>query len=568
MVYRPFRHIGRFGLAACAVSLGVASLSAQTAPNTAPVGPNPSRVDVFLGYSYFGAHGQVKPAGINYSSINVGGIGSVAYYFNKYVGAEVVLVAHPGGPDPTTPNTNIGVKNNDGLYTASGGLIVRAPMQNFTLFAHGLAGAARLAGPNSDLPATFEHEPYQNGPALTAGGGMDYAVPYFNNLFGIRLFEADYRFIHENYGPSTTVPTGGTLGGRANLSGIDLSGGLLMHFGHIIPPPPVTFTCSVAPASGFPGDPITVTGTALNLNPKKTAAYTFTSTGGTVTGTGPVANVDTKDLAAGTYTVKGHVSEGSKPGMMADCSVDFQVMPFAPPTIGCSANPSTVNPGDSSTITSNGVSPQNRPLTYSYSTSAGTISGNTNTATLSTTGAAPGTITVTCNVVDDKGQTASQMTTVTVVAKDVPAPKVTTTSLCSISFDRDMKRPARVDNEGKACLDDLALNLQRSTDAKLYVVGNSASGEKMGPKLAAERAVNTKDYLVKEKGIDASRIMVFTGTQDAKTVADILVPAGADTSSMSNTPVDESKIMAQPRSMSAAPMHKKHRHHHAASTTN
>ena len=38
MVYRPFRTIGRFVLAACAVSLGVASLGAQTAPSTtAPV---------------------------------------------------------------------------------------------------------------------------------------------------------------------------------------------------------------------------------------------------------------------------------------------------------------------------------------------------------------------------------------------------------------------------------------------------------------------------------------------------------------------------------------------------
>src|SRR3978361_576017 len=141
MVYRPLRHIGRFGLAACAVSLGVASLSAQTAPSTtAPVGPNPSRVDIFLGYSYFGAHGQVKPAGINYSSINEGAIGSAAYYFNKYVGAEINLVAHPDG-------------SNDGLYSSSGGMIVRAPMQNFTVFAHGLVGGARLGGPNSEAPA-------------------------------------------------------------------------------------------------------------------------------------------------------------------------------------------------------------------------------------------------------------------------------------------------------------------------------------------------------------------------------------------------------------------------------
>ncbi len=43
MVYRPFRNTRRFVLAACAVGLGVASLSAQTAGTAAPVGPNPSR---------------------------------------------------------------------------------------------------------------------------------------------------------------------------------------------------------------------------------------------------------------------------------------------------------------------------------------------------------------------------------------------------------------------------------------------------------------------------------------------------------------------------------------------
>ena len=544
MVYRPLRHIGRFGLAACAVSLGVASLSAQTAPSTtAPLGPNPSRVDIFTGYSYFGAHGQVKPAGISYSSIDEGAIGSAAYYFNKYVGAEINLVAHPDG-------------RNDGLYTSGGGIIFRAPMQNFTLFAHGLAGAAKLGGPNSPGPLGY-HEPYRYGPALTAGGGMDYDLPFLNNRFSLRLFEADYRYIHADFGPSVPPPTFGVLGGRANLSGIDLSTGIVTHFGHIIPPPPVTYSCVVAPATAYPGDPLTVTGTALNLNPKKTPTYTWNSTGGTITGSSNTANIDTKDAAPGTYTVKGHVSEGNKPGQMADCSTDFTVKQFEPPTITCAANPSTLSPGDSSTITSTGVSPQNRPLTYSYSASTGTISGTTNTATLATTGAAPGPITVTCNVVDDKGQTATTTTTVTVSAPPEPV-KATTTALCSINFGRDTKRPARVDNEAKACLDDLALNLQRSTDAKLAVVGNSGANEKNGPKLAAERAVNTKDYLVKEKGIDASRIMVYTGTQDGMTVNDTLVPAGADTTSLGGTPVDESAVMAKSRT---APAHKGKKHH-------
>ena len=256
------------------------------------------------------------------------------------------------------------------------------------------------------------------------------------------------------------------------------------------------------------------------------------------------------------------MSEGNKPGQMADCSADFTVKAFEPPTIGCSANPSTVNPGDSSTITANGVSPQNRPLTYSYSATAGTVSGTTGTATLSTAGAAPGPITVTCNVVDDKGQTASQTTTVTVIAPAATvAPKPTSTSLCSISFARDTRRPTRVNNEGKACLDDLALNLQRSTDAKLYLTGNETSTEstparhskKKPADLAAERAVNTKDYLVKEKGLDASRIVVQTGTAGDQTVTTTLVPAGAD--APTGTSVDESAVVAQPRTAAATKRH-------------
>jgi outer membrane protein OmpA-like peptidoglycan-associated protein len=540
MVYRPFRSLGRFALAACVVSLGVASLGAQTAP--APIlGPNPSRVDVFTGYSYFGAHGQIKPGYINYSSVNYGAIGSVAYYFNKYVGAEVNFVAHPNG-------------NNDDIYTSSIGPIFRAPMQNYTLFAHGMVGGARMGGPNSENPQY--HEPYQWGPALTAGGGMDYDLPFFDHRFSLRLFQADYRYIHEDYGPYVGIPTGGTLGGRANLSGVDLSTGIVTHFGHIIPPPPVTYACVAAPTVIFPGDPLTVTGTATNLNPKKTATYTWTSDGGTVSGTSNVANVDTKTLSAGTYTVKGHVTEGNKAGEMADCSAQFTVKAFEPPTIGCSANPSSVNLGGSSTITANGLSPQNRPLTYSYSSTAGSVSGSTSTATLTTTGVAPGTITVTCNVVDDKGQTASQMTTVTVIAPPAPV-KILTQSLCSVAFDRDKKRPTRVDNEAKACLDDVALNLQRTPDAKLALVGNSATEKVKDPaKRAAERAVNTKAYLVTEKGIDAGRISVYTGTQDANTVTTTLIPTGATLDSTGTTVVDETAVMAQPRKAVA----KKHHH--------
>ena len=133
MVIRPLRTISRFLLAASAVGLGVGSMNAQAPSTAAPGGINPSRIDVFLGYSYFGAHGQLKPQGISYSSINEGGMGSVAYYMNKYVGGEVVGSIHPDG-------------KNDGFYSISGGPIFRAPMQNFTLFGHGLVGGGNLGG--------------------------------------------------------------------------------------------------------------------------------------------------------------------------------------------------------------------------------------------------------------------------------------------------------------------------------------------------------------------------------------------------------------------------------------
>ncbi|HVJ07515.1 MAG TPA: hypothetical protein VM554_03975 [Acidisarcina sp.] len=482
---------------------------------------------------------------VKYSSIDLGAIGSVAYYFNRFIGIQGEFGAHPDG-------------RNDGIYTAQGGLIGRYPNAStgVTPFVHALAGGARIGGPL--------HEPYTWGPALTVGGGMDYDTPLFNHHLGLRLFQADYEYMHANFGPQAPVAPHYIFGGRANINAARLSTGLLYHFGNIVPPPPVTYSCAVSPNSVFPGDPATVTGTAANLNPKKTAKYSWTATGVKVTGDTATGNIDTAGVAPGTYTIKGNVSEGVKAGQFADCSTDLTVKQFEPPTVSCSANPSTIKPGDSSTITAQGVSPQNRTLTYSYTTSAGQISGAGNTATLTTTGAPAGAITVTCNVVDDKGQTASSTTNVNVEAPP-PPPVAKTQTLCSINFDRDKKRPARVDNEAKACLDDVALNLQRQSDATAVLVGNKATeaAPKKGKKrvkvsdLAAQRAVNTKNYLVTEKGIDPSRISVQTGTQDANQVQNYLVPAGATFSNdvQGTTPLDESTVKAQTRT---AVKHKTH----------
>ena len=65
-------------------------------------------------------------------------IASGAYYANRYLGGEAIFTDHPSGV-------------NDGLSGISVGPIVRLPMDDFTLFGHGLMGTARLGGPNTTI---------------------------------------------------------------------------------------------------------------------------------------------------------------------------------------------------------------------------------------------------------------------------------------------------------------------------------------------------------------------------------------------------------------------------------
>ncbi len=535
------------GLAASLAGVAAVAQTQTAAKGTDQKGP--SRWDIFAGYSYLAPHGTVsvlQPNGQTedfvYHAVNAGAIGSVAYYFNRYLGLQAEIGAHP----------NVTNGNSNNFYTYSGGIISRFPMGDITPFVHALVGAADISGP--------DHEPLKLGPALTVGGGMDYETPLFNHHLAIRLFQADFMYMHADWGPVM-------YGGRANIDAARLSAGLVYHLGSVYTPP-VTLACSVnGPSTVFPGEPINIVATPTNLNPKKKASYTWSGEG--ISGSDGNAKVATANLAPGTYTAKATVSEGSKPGQSADCSAQYTIKQFEPPTVSCSANPTTLQTDGTSTITATGVSPQSRPLTYSYSASAGTVSGSGSSATYSAAGAPSGSATITCTVTDDKGQTATANTTVNIEAPVVAAPKIS--SLCSLSFDKDKKRPTRVDNEAKACLDDIALTLQQQSDAKAAIVGNATTAEQTPPKHmkkhatmvddAAQRAVNAKDYLVTEKGIDASRISVYTGSDNSQTAQDYLIPAGANFDVNGVTPVSGD---VKPQARKPLPM----RHHSSKKSTN
>ncbi len=498
------------------------------------------KVELFLGYSYLRAVPTLA-AGNRLVWLN-GGSTSVAYNLNRHLGVVADFGAYTNSEVRFTGAyaETVGVDNSNVavLTYLVGPRFSFRRSERFTPFVQALFGgvhANRVV--LSDCATNCLLLPYETTFALTAGGGLDFNL---RRHFAIRIVQAEYLM---------TRFTDSTSGNSGTQNYVRLSSGIVFRFGgNPKPAPPLAalgYSCSVNPVSAFPGDPVAASGTAANLNPTKTPVYTWRVDGGTVSGTSSSASIDTTSVAAGTYTLKGHVSQGDKPDENAGCSATFAVKAYDPPTVSCSASPSSVISGGPATITATGMSPQNRPLTYSYSSTSGTVSGTGATATLSTVGATLGTVGVTCTALDDKGQSASAPTSVTVAAPVVAAaPR--TSDLCSTRFERDPKRPARVDNEAKACLDEIALSLNSNSDARLAVVGNASSEEKAGNKIAAERAVNTKAYLVTEKGIDPSRISVYTRSQEGKAVSSTLIPAGATLDSSGDTPVDESAVGAHP----------------------
>lgn len=503
-------------------------------PSLAPAQePQTPKVEIYGGYLFQDPGARVGPFKIG--GMTKGFEVQSSYFFNKFFGLTF---------DSATSFKDTRANISSLMF----GPTFRMPQENVTPFLHALVGLHRV------YPAGGIGLKDNNGVGIGLGGGLDL---HLNRLFDLRVLEADYVYAHHSYVPGTA--TREYEGGR-------LGAGLVLKLGGFGPPlPPPSASCSAQPAEVMAGEPVTVTATPQNFNPKATLAYSWTASGGKPSGSAATTQVDTAGLAPGSYNVTANVSGGKYEGKpaAATCSAAFTVKepPRNPPTISCSANPTTVRSGEPSTITANAASPDNRPVNISYSGTAGRVSGSGGTATLDTAGARPGPISITCTATDDRGLSASANTSVTVSQPPPPAPQAS--KLNEITF-KDAKRPARVDNEAKAILDDVALRLQRDADARAVVIGHATQQEttlkngkpnKKNANLAAQRAVNTKDYLVTEKGIDPSRIDARTDGTDANTSTIWLVPPGA--SYANGTAVPEGSLKAQPRNPAHRPAAKK-----------
>lgn len=360
------------------------------------------------------------------------------------------------------------------------------------------------------------------GVGIDLGGGLDIRLSHRVDL---RLIQADYIYGHHTYPLSLA---------SKEWQGYRLGAGLVFKFGSLgAPPAPPTASCSAQPSSVFAGEPVTVTANPQGFPANRTLSYAWSASGGAkVSGNAQSTQVDTNGLAPGNYTVTGNITSNKKSDV-ANCNASFTVKerPKNPPTVTCSASASNVKPGEPLSFTANASSPDAgvKISSINWTVSAGTITSGQGTPQISVnTEGTSGSVTATAQATDDRGLAASCSATSSVEAPSPPQTPRPEASKCNeITFGRNPAKPARVDNEAKAILDDCALRLQRDADSKAVIVGYYDPNEKNGQRLAQERAVNTKEYLVKEKQIDASRIELRTGTAGGKRAEIWIVPPGA-----------------------------------------
>ena len=174
--------------------------------------------------------------------------------------------------------------------------------------------------------------------------------------------------------------------------------------------------------------------------------------------------------------------------------------PNQAPTVSCSSERPEILPGESVSMQATASDPEGDPLTYAWTTTTGRVTGNGATATFDFTGVTPpATATVTVRASDGHGNNVSCDNTVRLRE---PVQQAEAVSCIAGGFARNR---SLVGNLDKACLDDVAQRLSADPRARVVVIGHADSQESPSS-VAQRRADAVKEYLVKERGIDSSRI--------------------------------------------------------------
>lgn len=171
------------------------------------------------------------------------------------------------------------------------------------------------------------------------------------------------------------------------------------------------------------------------------------------------------------------------------------------PSVSVASDRSEILPGENVTLRATASDPDGDPLTYEWTATSGQVTGSGPTATYSFGGASPPSkSTITVRVADGRGLSASSNVAMGLLE---PTRQAEAISCLANGFPANLSRLTNVD---KACLDDMAQRLNADPRARVIIIGNADIHERAPAQIAALRAAAVKDYVVTERGIEASRI--------------------------------------------------------------
>ncbi len=494
------------GYLAPASSLFTAQAKSKSSSSSSSSDTHPA-VDLFVGYSFvrFSTNTTVPtvPVSTNVKeTFNWHGLeGAIAGNINRWFSLVADIGAYRIKDLP--PNVS------GSAYTFLFGPQFSLRHEHWTPFVHALFGAARLADIQVTPPPTsafFNRSFSANSFATALGFGVD---ANFNKHIGVRIFQVDY------------LMTRFTDGGDNKQNNLRAAAGLVLHFGGNPPPPPVNHppavTLTANPTKLIAGSTDAVVLQAQCTDPDNDPlTYKWASTGGTVDGTGAETRWNSAGAKEGSYTVTVTCDDGR--GGTANATADITVAPKPnqPPKItACEANPATIQAGATSTVTTTASDPDNDPLTYTYTTSGGKITGSGASVQFDSKGAAPGSYTITCSVSDGRGGEDHANTQVTVQPNQQQVQLEQRLSLHSVYF--QTAQPTEANPSGgllssqEATLSTLAQDFKKylefKPDAHLILQGHAdpRGGEEYNKKLSDRRVNKTKEVLVAQ-GVDAGHI--------------------------------------------------------------
>ncbi len=454
--------------------------------------------DFFAGYQYTNPGGTVPftpsnpaaPIPFKLPGEARGGGAALTYNVDSHWGAEV----------DTGYSRDAGSASSEWTISAGPRFMWRTDSANF--FLHAMPSFNRL----SYADGLNQH----NGIGAILGGGLD--IP-FSKKFAWRLFQADYVYARHNYAGYAN-PEFPSLR-RPSLEGARLRTGIVLSWGGAEAVPPAA-ACSVQPTEVMVGEPITATATASNFNPKHTVTYTWSGNGGQVTGKDTTATIDTTNAAPGSYTVTAHVTDPqAKKANEASCSANYTIKPLPPknpPSVSISADPAQLVPGGTVNLSANCSSPDGVPVSVAnWTSTAGSVSGSGNTATLNTANLPPGPITVSATCTDSRGLNSQATAQVTV--QNPPPPPVDKAlearlALHSVYFATAQPTPKNPDGgllpTQQKVLTDMATDfkkyLEAKPDAHITLEGHAdhRGTAEFNKALTERRVARVKSFLVQQ----------------------------------------------------------------------